>query len=133
VVAQFLEDKVDAVYLVYNEFKSAISQKVVVKQLLPVKPQPLPANAAPVDYIYEPNRKAVLDRVLPMFVKVEVLSALLESVASFFGAQMSAMDNASNNAKDMIGRLTLDYNRARQAAITKELLEIIGGAEALKG
>jgi F-type H+-transporting ATPase subunit gamma len=133
VTAEFLADKVDAVYLVYNEFKSAISQKVLVKQLLPIKPQPLPAHAAPVDYIYEPDRKAVLDRVLPMYVKVETLAALLESVASFFGAQMSAMDNASNNAKEMIGRLTLDYNRARQAAITKELLEIIGGAEALKG
>ena len=133
VVSEFLADKVDAVYLVYNEFKSAISQKVLVKQLLPIRPQALPANAAPVDYIYEPNRQIVLDRVLPMYVKIETLSALLESVASFFGAQMSAMDNASNNAKDMIGRLTLDYNRARQAAITKELLEIIGGAEALKG
>jgi F-type H+-transporting ATPase subunit gamma len=130
---EFLEGKVDGVFLVYNEFKSAISQKVQLEQLLPIVPRQLPAGAAPVDYVYEPNRQAVLDRILPMYVKVQILRAQLESVASFFGAQMSAMDNASNNAKEMIGRLTLDYNRARQAAITKELLEIIGGAEALKG
>ena len=133
VLRDFLDDKLDGVFLVYNEFKSAISQTVKVEQLLPIKPRPLPADAAPVDYVYEPDRKAVLDRILPMYIKVEILRAQLESVASFFGAQMSAMDNASNNAKEMIGRLTLDYNRARQAAITKELLEIIGGAEALKG
>jgi F-type H+-transporting ATPase subunit gamma len=133
VLHEYLADKLDGVFLIYNEFKSAISQKVQVEQLLPIKPRPLPVDAAPVDYVYEPNRQAVLDRILPMYIKVEILRAQLESVASFFGAQMSAMDNASNNAKDMIGRLTLDYNRARQAAITKELLEIIGGAEALKG
>ena len=82
---------------------------------------------------YEPTKTAVLDAVLPLYVEVELMRAMLESIASQFGAQMSAMDSASKNASEMIGKLTLQYNRARQAAITKELLEIIGGAEALKG
>jgi F-type H+-transporting ATPase subunit gamma len=132
-VADFLDDKVDGVFLVYNEFKSAISQKVQVERLLPIEPAELPAGATPTDYIYEPDRRAVLDRLLPMWAQVEVYRALLESIASEFGARMSAMDSATKNASDMIAKLTLLYNRARQAAITKELLEIIGGAEALKG
>ncbi len=132
----------DAVYLVYNEFKSAISQKVTVEPLLPITPQGAPADAASdrspvgetaVDFIYEPNKKALLDRLLPMYVEIEVYRALLESVASEHGARMTAMDAATKNAKDMISKLTLQFNRARQAAITKELMEIIGGAEALKG
>jgi len=85
------------------------------------------------DFIYEPNQAALLDRLLPMHVEVQIYRALLESVASEHGARMTAMDSATNNAADMIDRLTLQYNRARQAAITKELMEIIGGAEALKG
>lgn len=129
----FLEGRVDAVYLVYNEFKSAISQKVLVEPLLPVRPRELPPGATPADAIYEPSKAAVLDRLLPMYVEVEIYRALLESIASEFGARMSAMDNATSNASEMISKLTLQYNRARQAAITKELLEIIGGAEALKG
>ena len=122
----------DAVYLVYNEFKSAISQEVVVEQLLPIVPKELPPEAVG-DFIYEPSKKALLDRLLPMYVEVEIFRALLESVASEHGARMTAMDSATNNANDMIGKLTLQYNRARQAAITKELMEIIGGAEAISG
>jgi len=132
-VADFLDDRVDGVFLVYNEFKSAMTQKVQVERLLPVEPAELPAGATPTDYVYEPSRRAVLDRLIPMWAQVEVYRALLESIASEFGARMSAMDSATKNASDMIARLTLQYNRARQAAITKELLEIIGGAEALKG
>lgn len=132
-VERFTEGKVDAIYIVYNEFKSAVTQKVRVEQLLPVTPKELPANASPADFEYEPSRADVLKALLEQYVEVELLRALLESVASEFGARMSAMDNATNNAKEMIAKLTLDYNRARQAAITKELLEIIGGAEALKG
>jgi F-type H+-transporting ATPase subunit gamma len=132
-IADYVDGKYDAIYLIYNEFKSVISQKVQVERLLPIVAKPLPAGATPTDFVYEPSKKDVLNRILPMYARVEILRALLESIASEFGARMSAMDNASNNAKSMIGKLTLDYNRARQAAITKELLEIIGGAEALKG
>jgi F-type H+-transporting ATPase subunit gamma len=132
VVARYLEKDLDAVYLVYNEFKSAVSQTVRVEQLLPVVPKKL-APGAGGDFTYEPSKTAVLDAILPLYVEIEIFRALLESIASEMGARMSAMDNASKNASEMIARLTLSYNRARQAAITKELLEIIGGAEALKG
>ena len=98
---------------------------------MPIKPLEL-ADDRLGDFIYEPNQEALLDTLLPMYVEVEIYRALLESVASEHGARMTAMDSATNNASDMIDRLTLQYNRARQAAITKELMEIIGGAEALK-
>jgi F-type H+-transporting ATPase subunit gamma len=125
--------ELDAAYIVYNEFKSAITQKVVVEQLLPIVPETVEDEAAVVDFIYEPNKRALLDRLIPMYVEIELYRALLESVASEHGARMTAMDSATKNASEMIDRLTLVYNRARQAAITKELMEIIGGAEALKG
>jgi F-type H+-transporting ATPase subunit gamma len=128
-----VEPELDAVYLVYNEFKSAITQKVVVEPLLPIQPEQVEDVDSTVDFIYEPSKRALLDRLLPMYVEVEVFRALLESVASEHGARMTAMDSATKNAADMIDRLTLIYNRARQAAITTELMEIIGGAEALKG
>jgi F-type H+-transporting ATPase subunit gamma len=127
------DSDIDAVYLVYNEFKSAMTQKVTVEQLLPITPLPVPEDDGGVDFIYEPTKKALLNRLLPMYVEVELYRALLESQASEHGARMTAMEAASNNANELIARLTLDYNRARQAAITKELMEIIGGAEALKG
>jgi F-type H+-transporting ATPase subunit gamma len=119
---------------VYNEFKSAISQDVRVESLLPIVPAETSENGEGTgDFIYEPGKPELLDRLLPMYVEVEVFRGLLESVASEHGARMTAMDSATNNASDMIDRLTLKYNRARQAAITTELMEIIGGAEALKG
>jgi len=133
IVAEYKTDGYDAVYLIYNEFKSAISQKVVVEPLVPITPMNPPEQLSAVDFIYEPTKDALLDRLLPMYVEIEVFRALLESVASEHGARMTAMDNATKNASEMIGKLTLTYNRARQAAITKELMEIIGGAEALKG
>src|SRR5438552_5273300 len=126
---------VDAVYLVFNEFKSAIQQRTVVEQLLPV-PAPPAANAdaaSPIDFLYEPNRGDVIANLIPLFIESQIYRAMLESVASEFGARMTAMESATTNARDMIGSLTLQYNRARQAAITKELMEIVGGAEALKG
>jgi F-type H+-transporting ATPase subunit gamma len=132
VAGHFVEGELDAAYLVYNEFKSAITQTVQVEQLLPVKPVELNAQDS-TDYIYEPSQRALLDRLLPMYMEVQSFRALLESVASEHGARMTAMDNSTRNASDMIDRLTLQYNRARQASITKELMEIIGGAEALKG
>jgi F-type H+-transporting ATPase subunit gamma len=138
-VAQWVTDKfvkaeVDSVYVVYNEFKSAITQQTVVEQILPLPEPPARKEGAlePTEYAFEPNEHAVLERLMPMYIEVSIFRALLESQASEFGARMTAMDAATRNAKDMIGRLTLVYNRARQAAITKELMEIIGGAEALK-
>jgi F-type H+-transporting ATPase subunit gamma len=134
VVGRFEKGEVDSVYLVYNEFKSAITQKQTLEQLLPL-PEPAPrkeGDLAPTEYGFEPNERTVLERLVPMYVEISIYRALLETQAGFFGAQMTSMDAATRNAKDMIGRLTLVYNRARQAAITKELMEIIGGAEALK-
>lgn len=131
IVGRYVEEDLDSAYLIYNEFKSAISQQVVAEQILPVRVE---QNVdAATDYIYEPGQRALLDRLLPMYMEVTSFRALLESVASEHGARMTAMDNAMRNASEMIDKLTLQYNRARQAAITKELMEIIGGAEALKG
>jgi F-type H+-transporting ATPase subunit gamma len=136
IVPRYEKGDVDAIYLVYNEFKSAITQRVTLEPLLPLGDAGKAAAAAgalgPSDFLYEPNQKALLERLVPMYVEITLFRAMLESQASFFGAQMTAMDAATRNAKDMIARLTLSYNRARQAAITKELMEIIGGAEALK-
>jgi F-type H+-transporting ATPase subunit gamma len=133
VTTEFEEGKVDAVYLVYNQFKSAISQKVVVTPLLPVAAADLSTEAAATDFLYEPSKEELLGMLLPLYIESQIYRALLESIASEFGARMSAMENATNSARDMIERLTLQYNRARQASITKELMEIVGGAEALKG
>ncbi|HET6613519.1 MAG TPA: ATP synthase F1 subunit gamma [Kofleriaceae bacterium] len=134
VVADFLDDDsdVDRVYLIYNEFKSAISTQVTVEQLLPIKAVPV-AEAPTGDFLYEPSQKEVLDHLLPLYVETQLLRAGLESAASELGSRMSAMDSATRNAGEMIEKLSLQYNRARQAAITKELLEIIAGAESLNG
>ena len=135
VVTDFLEERVDRVYLIYSEFKSAMSQRPVVTQLLPIKPKvPVEGEGQRAgDFIYEPSKEELLEHLLPLYIQNGLYRASLESVASELGARMSAMDSATRNAGEMIDRLTLQYNRARQAAITKELLEIIGGAEALKG
>jgi len=145
IIDDFTSGKVDRVFVVYNEFKSAISQTTRVKQVLPVVPEKTTAittskdahaaAAADVaaDYTYEPTKEALLGRLVPLYVQIQLYSAALESITAFFAAQMTAMDAATKNAGEMISRLTLQYNRARQASITKELLEIIGGAEALKG
>jgi F-type H+-transporting ATPase subunit gamma len=130
---EYVEGRVDAVYLAYNEFKSAISQRAVIVPLLPVIPAPLPPEAAASDFLYEPSKAELLTLMLPMYVQSQIYRAMLESIASEFGARMSAMENATKSATEMIDRLTLQYNRARQASITKELMEIVGGAEALKG
>lgn len=135
VVDDFLAGKVDRVFMVYNEFKNAVSQTVVVKQVLPVVPEKKAGGAGPLgpDYMYEPGKEELLARLVPLYIQIGLYRAALESIAGEFGARMSAMENATKNAGEMIAKLTLDYNRARQASITKELLEIIGGAEALKG
>jgi F-type H+-transporting ATPase subunit gamma len=146
VIDDFTSGKVDRVFMVYNEFKSAISQITRVKQILPVVAEPttaLTTTTAPAgghtpaeaqtDFLYEPSKQELLNRLVPLYVQIQLYRASLESVAAFFAAQMTAMENATKNAGDMIARLTLSYNRARQASITKELSEIVGGAEALKG
>jgi F-type H+-transporting ATPase subunit gamma len=134
VVDAFVNGQTDAVILVYNEFKSAVQQRVVLEPLLPLsRTNGAPEATTPIDFVYEPGKKELLDVLLPLFVESQVYRALLESVASEFGARMTAMENATNNAKEMIANLTLKYNRVRQAAITKELMEIVSGAEALKG
>jgi F-type H+-transporting ATPase subunit gamma len=131
VTARFAADECDAAYLVYSRFQSAISQVPTVVRLLPVD---APAEeATSVDYIFEPPRPELLGKLLPRYIETRLLQALLESIASEFGARMTAMDNATRNASEMIDRLTLSMNRARQAAITTELMEIVSGAEALKG
>ncbi|MBE0598845.1 MAG: ATP synthase F1 subunit gamma [Desulfuromonadales bacterium] len=132
IVAGYEAENYDAVFLVYNAFRSAISQDVTVSKLLPVIPRQVESEVYVADYLYEPSRAEVLGQVLPKHVEVQIFRALLESVASEHGARMSAMDSASKNASEMIGKLTLVYNRARQAAITKELMEIISGAETIK-
>jgi F-type H+-transporting ATPase subunit gamma len=123
----------DAVFLVYNAFQSAMTQIQTVTQLLPIVPKEVEEGSQVTDYLYEPDAKGVLDQILPKDVEVQIFRALLESAASEHGARMTAMDSASKNATEMIGKLTLQYNRARQAAITKELMEIISGAESIKG
>jgi len=125
-------EKLDACYLIYNEFKSAISQEVIVEPLLPIVPKELDEGDV-AELLYEPNEADLLETLLPLYLEVEIYRAVLESVASEHGARMTAMDAATNNASDMIEKLTLVYNRARQAAITTELTEIISGAETLNG
>lgn len=132
IVESYVAGTYDAVFLVYNAFRSAISQDVTNVKLLPIVPRPVEEGDHVPEYLYEPSRTEVLGQILPKHVEVQIFRALLESVASEHGARMSAMDSASKNASEMIGKLTLIYNRARQAAITKELMEIISGAEAIK-
>ncbi len=141
-VAQAVADKVtelfdageaDVVSLVYSRFKSVVSQVPSVRQLIPAE---VSDEAAPIDlkgavYEYEPSEEGILETLLPRNLTVQLFSAMLENPAGFYAAQMSAMDNATRNAGDMIASLTLQYNRTRQAQITKELIEIISGAEAL--
>ena len=131
---QYLDSEVDEVVLLYNEFRSVTMQRPVRVQLLPIPHGEVEAaeSAAPVDYIYEPSPEAILAALLPRHVTTQVYRALMESVAGEYGARMTAMEAATKNAKEMIGVLTIQYNKARQERITKELLDIVGGAEALR-
>ncbi|MDO8445113.1 MAG: ATP synthase F1 subunit gamma [Deltaproteobacteria bacterium] len=132
IINAYTNEEVDEVYLLYNEYKSALVQEATMERLLPITPLEGETEMSVVDYIYEPNKDSILEEILPKHVEIQVYRALLESIASEHGARMAAMDSATRNAKDMIGRLTLYYNRARQATITRELVEIVSGAEALK-
>ncbi len=140
----FLGGKVDRVMLVYNEFKSVMTQRVVVDQLLPIARDEVAATGpdtapvvpggdprAQIDYLYEPAPQEIFNQLLPRYVEVQVYRALLESNAAFYAAQMTAMDTATKNSADMIADLTLYMNKVRQAAITREIIEVVSGAEAL--
>ncbi len=129
---QYLEGEVDEVHLIYNEFRSVAVQRPVREQLLPIPGQEGAGDGAAVDYIYEPSPEAILAELLPRHVRMQVYRALMESLAGEYGARMTAMEAATKNAEDMIDVLTIQYNKARQERITKELLDIVGGAEALK-
>ena len=133
IISKFEADEFDGCTIVYNKFRSAISQEVTFQQLIPLPLTEMDAKAAQesVPYDYEPGEESILATLLPRNLGVQIYRALLENAASEQGARMTAMDNATRNAGDMIKRLTLVYNRTRQAAITKELIEIISGAEAL--
>ena len=151
-IEQFLSGAIDRAVLVFNEFKSVISQRVVVHELLPIPRDevPVPADGAaaqssgvgaelgqgtgeylPAEYLYRPSAQEIFDRLLPRYVEVQVYRALLESNAAFFAAQMTAQDTATKNSADMIATLTLYMNKVRQAAITREIIEVVSGAEAL--
>ena len=133
-MAAYLAEEVDEVQLMYNAFRSVAVQRVTREQLLPIEPG-APAKdgpAATTDYLYEPSPDAILASLLPRHVTTQVFRALMESVAGEYGARMTAMEAATKNAKEMIDVLTIQYNKARQERITKELLDIVGGAEALR-
>ena len=131
-IEEFTSGAASSVYLVYNEFKSVMSQRIVVERLLPIPrlDGAAAANAPAVDYLYEPSPEEIFKDLLPRHVQVQVYRALLESNAAFFAAQMTAMDAASRNATDMIESLTLYMNKVRQAAITREIIEVVSGASA---
>ncbi|HEY7475220.1 MAG TPA: ATP synthase F1 subunit gamma [Vicinamibacterales bacterium] len=133
-VAEFVDGRVDSVYLIYNEFKSVMQQKLVVEQLLPLAPITEEEQAAArtaTEYLYEPSAQRIFEVLLGRLVEAQVLRALLESNAAFYAAQMTAMDAATRNSAEMIEGLTLTMNKVRQAAITREIIEVVSGAQAL--
>jgi F-type H+-transporting ATPase subunit gamma len=132
-IKDYTAGKVDSVYLIYNEFKSVMQQRMVVEPLLPLTGPTMDESeaAAHTDYIYEPSAEALLEELLPRIVLVQILRAMLESNAAFYAAQMTAMDAATRNSADMISGLTLYMNKIRQAAITREIIEVVSGAQAL--
>jgi F-type H+-transporting ATPase subunit gamma len=129
-IAGYTRREVDQVYLLYNEFKTVVQQQIVVERLLPVERLVLHPTEPPLDYLYEPEPAGIFADILPKHVEVQVWRALLESAAAEHGARMAAMDAATNNAADMIDRLSLHMNKVRQAAITKEIIEVVSGAGA---
>jgi F-type H+-transporting ATPase subunit gamma len=143
-VDAFVKGEVDRVVLIFNEFKSVMTQRVAIDQLLPIVREDVAQTAAaapqraspgdgylPVDYLFEPSPQEIFNQLLPRYVEMQVYRALLESNAAFFAAQMTAMDTATKNSGEMIADLTLYMNKVRQAAITREIIEVVSGAEAL--
>lgn len=131
-IGRFVSGETDAVYILYSRFRSALSQVPTLEKLLPVAPVEKESEEQLTEYLFEPGVEALLSSLLPKVVEVVIYRALLEGAASEYGARMTAMDSATTNASKMMGSLTLQMNRARQASITRELMEIIGTAEALK-
>lgn len=134
IIENYTNETTDEVVLIFNEFKSAIAQQVVISRLLPLAPIQAAEETLPIyNFIYEPSKQEIFSRLVPKNVEIQIFRALLESQASEEAARMAAMENATRAANDMIGSLTLQYNKARQASITKELMDIVGGVEAMKG
>ncbi len=131
-ISLYLNNEVDKIYLFYNEFINILKQVPRVKQLLPIEPASEQTEIKSLDYIFEPSKEQILDVLVPKLIDARLWKALLESNAAEQAARMMAMDNATSNANDLIRMLELQYNKERQASITKEMLEIVGGAEALK-
>ncbi len=131
-IEEYVAGETDAVYLVYNEFKSVIQQRIVVERLLPIETLPGASDESLIDYIYEQTAEEIFKNLIPKYVEVQIFRALLESAAAEHGARMTAMDAATNNALEIIDSLTLTMNRARQAKITTEIIEIVSGAAALE-
>lgn len=132
-IGGYIREEFDELVVIFNEFKSAMTQILHEDRVLPVERMEVEDEANNVEYLYEPSEDVLLDAMLPMSFKMFFYRAILESAASEHGARMTAMESASGNAGDMIARLSIKYNRARQAAITTELMEVVSGAEALKG
>jgi F-type H+-transporting ATPase subunit gamma len=134
---KYMDQEIDEVTVVYNAFKSMVAQTVTMAKLLPLAPveggEESTAESTTADFIYEPSREAIFDRLIPRNVDIQVFRALLESSAAEESARMSAMENATKSCNEMVDSLTLQYNKARQASITGELMDIVGGVEALKG
>jgi F-type H+-transporting ATPase subunit gamma len=131
-IEMYLNSKVDKVVIIYNEFKSVIQQRIVIEQFLPIPVENEEEKNVQPNYIYEPDQESIFDYLLPKHLKAQMWRIFLESNAAELGARMTAMDNATTNAKELIRTLNLKYNKERQAAITKEILEIVSGANALK-
>ncbi len=133
IIGNYINEEIDEVVLIYNEFRSVIAQQVSVVRLLPLVSMEEEGGAEPaLDFLYEPSQEEIFNVLLPKNVEIQIYRALLESQASEEAARMTAMENATKNANEMIDNLTLQYNKARQASITKELMDIVGGVEALK-
>ncbi len=134
VIDGYIAEEYDQVELLYNSFRTVMTQDITFEQMLPVAQEESgETEETPVEFIYEPSVGELLGEILPKNIEVQIFKAMLETVAGEHGARMTAMDSASKNASEMIGKLTLQYNRARQAAITTELMEIISGSESIKG
>jgi F-type H+-transporting ATPase subunit gamma len=132
IVNSYEEKEIDEVRVVYTRFVSMSKQEVMEETLLPIKPRETKEEESIIEYIYEPDEQRIMDQILPRYIKVQIFKALLESVASEHAARMTAMESATRNAGELIESLTLSYNKARQATITREMLDIVGGSEALK-
>jgi F-type H+-transporting ATPase subunit gamma len=134
IIEKYTNEATDEVIMIYNEFKSVMAQNVVITRVLPLAPIESGEELPPADnFLYEPSKHEIFSRLVPKNVEIQIYRALLESQASEEGARMSAMENATKSANEMIDDLTLQFNKARQASITRELMDIVGGVEALKG